>query len=465
MSLLEPWALALLLSLAVLAWLVFMQRGSRRVEVGTLFIWRKVAARPDARRRKARVEPLFWLCAGALVVAAVSAARPALIRADGAASVAVFIERLAGEGPEPDAAEVFERARAAAPSAQLRFFATAPTGLAAMDDSLTLLAPGAISEELAQFRARSREADAHLLFLCEPVESAPGLTLPRVLSLREGVLFALEVRGKRVFARSSGYEPPKVTGAALVAARTTNGETLREYEAAAEVVEISAPHSPTIKLDAVPPVNLKTGGRWNTDAHRALTAALVASGACREAEPAGVGLDAEAPARVELWRGKETALGGAHTSFDARHPLFSQLPMSAFDWTGDHRVLDPAPGETVLLAATRDGAVVGALITLSADGKTLRFAGDPFSRAPVAAAALLLDNALGTLTGERPSEAARYRVAGGRLPSERAAFAAPFDPTGSLDVSSAGPGALSEWTSWLALAGALLALGAAWLVR
>ena len=38
MTWLELPALGLLLSLAVLAWLVFMQRGARRVEVGTLFI-------------------------------------------------------------------------------------------------------------------------------------------------------------------------------------------------------------------------------------------------------------------------------------------------------------------------------------------------------------------------------------------------------------------------------------------
>ena len=67
---------------------------------------------------------------------------------------------------------------------------------------------------------------------------------------------------------------------------------------------------------------------------------------------------------------------------------------------------------------------------------------------------------------DSPSEGARLKViAGGALPSERAAFAAPFEPEGSVDVSTSGRETLSELTPWLALVGALLALGAAWLTR
>jgi hypothetical protein len=120
----------------------------------------------------------------------------------------------------------------------------------------------------------------------------------------------------------------------------------------------------------------------------------------------------------------------------------------------------------VLLSVARDGHALGALALLSADGKILRFAGDPFAQAPVAAAALLLDNALGVLKGDRPSEAASYAVvSGSKLASERAAFAAPFEPKGSLDASSSSAAALEELAPWLALAGALLAMGAAWLTR
>lgn len=468
MTWLELPALGLMLSLAVLAWLVFMQRGARRVEVGTLFIWRKVAARPDARKRRARIEPLMWLCAGALALAALGAARPALIVAQGGAKVAVYIERLAAEGAEPDAPEVLARAKEAAPDAQLQFFAAAPTGLAEIDESLTQLAPGPISDELAQFRARSGNANARLMFLCEPDESARqlGLVLPRVMKKRDGVVFGLRVQGKRLFVRSSGFGAQEIKGAALRGARTSDGETAREYEATADDVEIRAPFTPAMKLKRAPAVRVQAGGKWTSDAHKALLASLAANSNYRQAEPGDVGLDVDAPRRIELARGTAADLQGASASFDAQHALFAQLPLSAFDWLADGRVLAAADGERVLLSAQREGKSLGALIVLSADGKALRFAGDPFAQAPVAAAALLLDNALGVLNGERPSEAALYKVvSGAKLPSERAAFAAPFEAGGSLDVSSALAGTLQELTPWLALAGALLALGAAWITR
>lgn len=468
MTWLELPALGLLLSLAVLAWLVFMQRGARRVEVGTLFIWRKVAARPDARKRQARMEPLLWLCAGALAFGALAAARPALAQPDGAFIVAVYMERLAADGVEPDAADVLARAREAAPEAQLRFYAATPTGHSEIDETLTLLAPGTIAEELAQFRARSSQASARLMFLCAADSNAAsaGLVLPRVTARQDGVIFGLSVQGRRVFVRSSGFGAPEIKGAALRGARSSNGETLREYEATAAEVEITAHHLPPIRLKQASGVRIEAGGRWKSDAHRALLAAVLANSNYRQSAPGDIGLDVGAPLRIELWRGSATDLAGASVSFDSQHPLFAQLPLSAFDWLGDGLVLAPAANERVLLSATRDGQAAGALALLSADGKSLRFAGDPFARAPVAAAALLLDNALGVLKGERPSEAAFYAVVGGlKLPSERAAFAAPFEPEGSLDVSSSGAAALEELAPWLALAGALLALGAAWLTR
>ncbi|MBP9892219.1 MAG: hypothetical protein KBG84_09975 [Planctomycetes bacterium] len=468
MTWLELPALGLMLSLAVLAWLVFMQRGARRIEVGTLFIWRKVVARADARKRQARMEPLIWLCAGALAVAAIGAARPAVVQAQGGFTVAVYVERLAAEGAEPDATEVLARAREAAPDAQLKFFAAAPTGHPEIDGALTQLAPGAIADELAQFRARSSDAGARLMFVCEPEESAGqfGLALPRVLSKRDGVVFGVNLRGSRMFVRSSGFGPPEIKGAALRGARSGNGETTREYEATASEVEISTLHSPRIVLRKADAVRVRAQGGWNGDVHRALLAALVSDSNYQQAETGEVGLDVDAPRRIEITRGNPADLKGASVNFDSQHALFAQLPLSAFDWIADGRVLTPAEGERVLLAAQRDGNSLGALILLSADGRALRFAGDPFGRAPVAAAALLLDNALGVLMGERPSEAARYRVVSGdKLPSERAAFAAPFEPQGSLDVSSALPGALHEITPWLALCAAVLALGAAWMTR
>jgi len=468
MTWLELPALGLLLSLAVLAWLVFMQRGSTRVEVGTLFIWRKVAARPDARKRRARIEPLLWLCAGALAFGALAGARPALAQPDGSVIVAVYMERLAAEGAEPDAADVLARAREAAPQAQLRFYAAAPTGHSDIDETLTQLAPGTVAEELAQFRARSSQASARLMFLCaaDGNAAAAGLVMPRVMARQDGVIFGLSIQGRRVFLRSSGFGAPEIKGAALRGARSSNGETLREYEVTAAEVEITAHHLPPIRLKQANAVRIVAGGRWQSDAHRALLAALLANSNYRQSDLGDLGLDVEAPLRVEIWRGSARDLTGASVSFESQHPLFAQLPLSAFDWLDDGHVLAPATDERVLLSVTRDGQALGALALLSADGRSLRFAGDPFARAPVAAAALLLDNALGVLKGERPSEAALYAVVSlSKLPTERAAFAAPFEPEGSLDVSNTGAAALEELAPWLALAGALLALGAAWFTR
>ena len=194
--------------------------------------------------------------------------------------------------------------------------------------------------------------------------------------------------------------------------------------------------------------------------------ALLAHANYAESETPDVALDSEGPRRIEIVRGELAELAGATVVFEAQHALFNQLPLSAFDWLADQRLLAAENGERVLLQAMREGRALGALVAVSSDGKTLRFAGDPFSRAPVAAAALLLDNALGVVTGERPSGDRRLEVvSGAELPSERAAFAAPFEPRGHLDVSTSGAQTLQELAPWLALAGALLALGAAWLTR
>jgi hypothetical protein len=466
---LERPALGLLAALIVLALLVFLQRGAKKLRVGTLFIWRRVAATQDARKRKARLEPVLWLCAAALVVAALASARPALAQAGRGPVVAVFIERLApGTGSEPDAAELAGRVQDATDGAELRFFATEKTGAAEIDDKLTQLAPGNIADELAQFRARSHDADGRVVLLCEPDAAVAewAQVWPRSLNRRDGVIFGLNLRGKRIFVRSSGFGGPEFKGARLVAARSSNGETTREYEATAADVEFTAAGAPTIRLKEAAPVALVSGGKWSSDAHKALSSALLANSNYLQAERGQVGLDAEAPLRIEILRGTVADLAGASAGFDSQHALFAQLPLSAFDWLADARVLEVEEGDRVLLSAVKDGRQVGALIALSGDGKVLRFAGDPFARAPVAAAALLLDNALGVITGERPSEGARLKViSGGELPSERAAFAAPFDPQGSLDMSTSGTESLNELTPWLALAGALLALVAAWLTR
>src|SRR5690606_22200534 len=89
--------------------------------------------------------------------------------------------------------------------------------------------------------------------------------------------------------------------------------------------------------------------------------------------------------------------------------------------------------------------------------RVLYFAGDPFSEAPVAEAALLLDNAIGVLTGERASSRARYSI-DGELPSSRAAHAGPFEPRGALAESRTD--APREFAPWMLAIAALCALAA-----
>jgi hypothetical protein len=122
-------------------------------------------------------------------------------------------------------------------------------------------------------------------------------------------------------------------------------------------------------------------------------------------------------------------------------------------------VLEPDPSARVLMRAVRNGEPVGDLARLR--GQVLEFAADPFSSAPVSLAALLLDNSIDVLTGIRPSERPGFEVVEGRLPTERAAKAAPFEPAGGLDLSTARD-AEFEITSWLLLAGAVLLGAAAW---
>ena len=468
--------LFLLVSVGLLAWLAFMQRGAKRLEVGTLFIWQRVVARQQARERKVKMEPLLWLLAAALLLGSFAAARPVLAAAlPSSAVVAVYLERLSpaqhpGELPEPELEEVLVRAQEVAPGAKLEFYYSGwiDQELLATAGSTRALARGSLAQELAQFQAQSRGADARVLFLCEPSPAANriGLVLPRVSRARSGVVHQVELRGRRVFVHSSGSASLSVDGAGLLWARLSNGGAVREYEPKAAKMAILAEGTPRIEIVDAPPIQVCSGGQWNSDVHRALLEALVRNSNFVQQDKGRLGFDCDAPSRVEIQRGQPTDLAGAQLSYSSQHRLFAELPLDAFNWLAQNLTLAPDPEWQPLLSATRNGKVIGDLIAISFDSKTIRFAGDPFSLASAGAAALLLDNTIGVLVGSRPSENVRLRIAqGANLPTERAAYAAPFDPQGTLDVSSAGAPRPFELAHLFAIASAALALFAAWLTR
>lgn len=471
MSLLQPLALLLLAALGVLGWLAFLQRGAIRQDVGTLFIWRRVAALPQARRRKPRVDALLWLVGGALLVAAVGAARPVqALEFAPEVVVAVYIERLSAphSATEPLLAEAGARAEAAAPGARLEFYFGGRLHEPRLPGVVRELAPGDIQEELAQFQQRSAGAQARMLLLCEPVAaaSAMGLVLPRVTAQRQGVPYRLEVRGRKVLLHSSGMAPPSVEGASLAGARFSGGNAVREYDARESEVRIAALGIAPLVLRETPRRGLAVGGQWKSDVHRALLEALLANARFERSAGPELGLDTEAPRRLELLRGERADLSGVEVSFRAGHALFEELPLSSLDWLSGGRLLEPSEERVALVSALRGGQRLGDLVAVSLDQRVLTFAADPFADSHPAAAALLLDNALGVVLGERPSRQAHYAPVGElRLPSERAALAAPFEPGGNLAVEENTQRRSLELTSWLALTAMLAALGAAWLTR
>jgi hypothetical protein len=453
MSLLAAPALLLLLGVAVLVAMATFSRGAKPREVGTLLIWRRVAALAQTRReRTRRLDPLFWLLLAALTLAATAAARPALTSAQPAPRVAVFIERLEPEGAEPGLEELQSRAQAEAPGAELEYFMAGGTA------PVQALNAGPHEAELAQFLARTREHDGHILFLHQAGRADQyGRVLPRVMESRRDVIFELESRDDAVTFRTLGMSAPRVTGASLVSADSSEGETVRSYRATAREVEIAL-GGRTLRLEREPFV-VGQGADWNTDAHRALFNALGSDSGELSEPSVWLGSNDRKPS-LRLNVGSPRDLAGASLSVAQAHPLFQDLPLESFDWLAGGRAMQPDPAAQALLIATRDGAPVGDLVRLR-DG-VLEFAADPFSTAPVASSALLLDNAIGVLTGKRPSERPGYRLVSGAVPSRRAALSAPFAPAGDLDLSRRSEAA-AEFGSWLMLLAAALLIVGAWI--
>lgn len=446
MNLLAWPALLLLLALPVLLLLALHSPRPREVVVGSLMLWQRVrTAMPPPRARRHKLEPLLWLLVAAALTGAFGAARPAVSHATPRERVAVFVEALGGANHAY--ADVRERAQAECPGAELEFWLP---GEPVAEFEATPLAAGTVESELAQFQTRAAGADGYLLFLCAPHQGAEaiGRVMPRLTVPRASVVYELWSEGEFVFARTSGAAPT-VEGAQWL--RSADG--LHEYQGTSPTVTLTDAEGFTRTL-ARSGLHIGIGQDWTGRQHAALLAALAPD----PGEPTvWLGAWEQRPA-LRILRGTPAELADAEFGWLPDHPLFSELPMASFDWRSSGRVLPPDRESRSLLTASVGGRMLGDVIRLSADGQVLEFAGDPFSEAPIEAAALLLDNALGVLTGVRPSSAPRYAPestgnnAALRLPSRRAAFAAPFAPIGQWRTvrPQPEPTELSHWLLMLA---------------
>lgn len=446
MRLLAWPALLLLTAAAVLVALAAWSRGAKQREVGTLLIWRRVAQQVTAPRRKRReFDPLFWLLLAAVAVGSLAASRPAWFTAAPQARVAVYLEST-GPGEPLELDDARARAQAAAPDAELTFF------MAGQE-----ITPGSLRAELAQFETRARDYDGRILLLNQPSDEAT-LVLPRVGKARAGVVFKLAGDRRELLVQASAGGEVRLQGAGLASSSTREGVTTLRFEPTA--LELLLTDAGSRRVYRRKPFVVGTGESWNTEAHAALLQALEADPAEGAAPAVWLGSTEQKPA-VRMNTGAPAELRGASLSFDPRHPLFHDLPLAQYDWLAGGRLLAPEEDVQPLLTAVVDGVPVGDLARLRDGGRVLEFAGDPFSAAAVADAALLLDNAIGVVAGTRPSERPGYELAeGDPLPTRGQATAAPFETQGKLDLSrrSAEP---VEFAGWLmALAGLLLAAAA-----
>lgn len=451
MNLLAWPALALLASAAVLVLLAAWRTGPRQRDVGTLMIWRRVAEKsPSRKQRRRRLDWLLWLLLAVVGVSAIGAARPAWFLPGERPVVAVYVER-----GFTDMDAVRERAVEQAGEAELKFYTARPA------DEARRLNPGSIDAELAQFHARAGEADAYLYFLNRPADDTGGRVLPLVTQAAGGVVFEITAETGEIVIRYSGRDGLVVNGAERLDKAFSGGASTLVVRPVGEEVEIVEPEGRAYLLKRRPFV-VGVGQGWSTSAHTALFNALGSDDAER-AEPALWLGSAENSPAIRVGAGRTADLSQARLSYDPQHPLFAELPLSSFDWRSMAKAMPREPGTRPLLTAVRDGEVPVDVIRLRGD--VLEFAGDPFSDAPIASAALLLDNAIGVLTGEQPSRRRGYEPAEEyELPTRRAALAEPFEPRGELEFGPVKEERPVEFSTWLLLAGGLLLLAAALLV-
>lgn len=454
-----PWALLLMAALPLLLWLALRRARPQSLDVGTLMLWRAVAlAVPAPTRRSRRLDLLLWLLLAAALLGALGAAGPALVGQAPVPVIAVYVERLGTGEAEPELESVRRRVQAQFPDAQLHWWFA---GDAALLDDLGLVqavAPGPPQAEQAQFLAASAGASLRLMFTAgaQPQPQPRVLVLPRVTRPRQGVVFEVRAEGETLFVRSGPDLPPKVEGAALTGADTRGAEVVRRYTARAGQVKVSTP-TQSILL-ARQPFGVGVGADWASPRHLALLAALqpALDGAAPQVWLGG----AEAAPAVRIGRGRQQDLANTELQIDLQSPLFQDLPLTALDLRGQGQLMAPRPGWRALAVVTRDGRVLGDLAALSPDNRVLEFANDPFADSGVTAAALLLDNAIGVVSGRRASERERYELHGDILPTRRQAMAAPFEATGSPELA-AGQAETTGVSRWPLLLAALCGLAAA----
>ncbi|MCA8913887.1 MAG: hypothetical protein KDB90_00645 [Planctomycetes bacterium] len=471
MTLLAWPAMLLLSAAAILIALAAWRQGPKHREVGTLLIWRRVADQHVARQERRRsFDLLLWTLLAGVIVGGIAATRPAWMVHAGVMRVAVYVEPTGPGNQQLDMDEVRQRAEDFALSSvargsgeldadiELTFFLPSD-GLAQQAD-VRRLQPGPLRAELAQFDVATAKFDGRILFLnarLSPV-GLEDLLLPRVLQRRHGVLLSVSGGRESVTVKSLGEPAPWVSGATLISTTSVAGPLTSAYRpnsAQFEVRDVSGTRAFRRR-----PLLIGTGGGWSGDAHVALLDALQPDSADGRPPDVWLGSDEQMPA-VRVSAGDSADLSKAELAFDPQHPLFRDLPLADFQWLAEGKLMAPADNVQSLLTAVVDGEPVGDLVRLRDGGKVLEFAGDPFTRAPVASAALLLDNAIGVVSGVRPSEWQGFeQVEGPGLLTERQAQADYFDPRGSLDMASRSSEPL-EFSTWLCVAAGLLLLVAA----
>ena len=456
MTLLAWPAVFLLLTAGVLTALASWRQRPVRREVGTLLIWQRVAqAHTSAKQRRRSVDYLYWILLLSVVVGAFAATRPALVKAESQSRVAVFIEATGPDGEQADLNGVKTRAEAAAPEAAFTYFLPArventPFEYEVLDSTKPIRA------QIAAFAARSSGFDARLLLLNEQTPGTLGIgrVLPRVLTTRAGVVFGVSGGRDEILVQSTKGAAPSVSDSELVSVSDA-GRFLSPQAAQIQIRDVAYTRTYTRRKFAV-----GTGDSWRTDAHLALLDALETDSADGTPPDVWLGAEQNQPA-IRFGLGESVDIRGAELSFDPQHPLFQNLPLGDFPWLQEGKVLASADDAQPLLVSLVDGQPVGDLVRLRDGGRVLEFAGDPFTGAPIASAALLLDNAVGVVTGVRPSAHVGFVLTEGpELPTRRQATATDFEPVGALDLSTRTSSPI-ELSSWLFLTAGLLLLLAA----
>ena len=455
MTILAWPALLLLITGGVLLILATMGSGPRHRDVGTLLIWKRVAEkRTTSNQRRRTYDLLLWLSLSAVLLGALAAARPGLTRAQPKPRIAVFVEATGGGGAQLDLTTVKSRTEAVADAEFVYFMAREQDSL-----NVRLIADGPIQAQLAKFERASSEFDGRILMLNEPTahSSELGLVIPRVTERRSGIVFQISARDDRIVVKQSAGGPLDVLGAQVIETIASARESTLVLVSDSERITVSIGDGRSVSLNQRKlAVGIGTG--WSTQPHLALFAALALDDASDVDVQVWLGSDERTPA-IRVNQGASAAPSNIELSFDPQHALFRDLPLRDFDWLASGRVMALDDSARPLMRAVADGEAIGDIIRLRGD--VFEFAGDPFSDSPIASSALLLDNAIGILTGERPSERERYEIAGDdELPTRRAALAEPFDPVGSLDLYQRSADEPLEFATWFMLLAGMAAISA-----